>query len=135
MKIFLSFIFGVALGASVLIWGPQATPSAGDDAVAVASAGGDVQCPYLQGKMSRSAGSAHAECPYLSGRSDHSAMNGGSGCPYLSGQTDQPAGAGQGACPYLQGEKDKSGGACPFRDGKAGKKLNLRADNGQDVQI
>ena len=135
MKLFLSFIFGVALGASVLMWGPQQAQSAGDDTVAVAQSAGDVQCPYLQGKMKQSAGNAHAECPYLSGRMDRSAEAGQSDCPYRSGRMDQSAGAGQNECPYLQGGKDSAGSGCPFQDGKAGKNRTSLTDNSRDVQI
>lgn len=135
MKYFLSFAVGVLLGASVLIWGPQQTQSAGDDAVAVAQSAGDVQCPYLQGKAMPSTGNAQAECPYLSGRAGQSATSGLSGCPYLSGQTDRPAGAGETECPYLQGGKGKAGSGCPFRDGKAGKSRSPRTDDGRDVRI
>jgi hypothetical protein len=79
MKNVLSFIFGVALGGSILFWGPQNghlseyDPAAIENSIGSISHPGipaDTPCPYLQGKMGQSAGTGQSACPYLNEMKD-----------------------------------------------------------------
>jgi hypothetical protein len=99
MKNVLSFIFGVALGGSILFWGPQNghlseyDPAAIENSIGSISHPGipaDTPCPYLQGKMGQSAGTGQSACPYLNEMKDKTT----GGCPYLEGKIQK-------SCPTL----------------------------------